>query len=156
MDSTRLQSSWSHKDHTMGERDKPHSYRREPSAPRRTTPPSSWRRWRWDDLAVEIDDEHVGGGWSPPEVDSGSVSPLRSSPAAAFCLSVSGFVFLCCLPWCSESSSSSGLRALLEAMWLSLSPMVWSLCDHEHCNIVELMDVFPLHYVWICCLIYLV
>ena len=24
--------------------------------------------------------------WSPPEVDSGSVSPLRSSPAAAFCL----------------------------------------------------------------------
>ena len=27
--------------------------------------------------------------------DSGGVSPLRSSPAAAFCLSVSGFVFLC-------------------------------------------------------------
>ena len=26
--------------------------------------------------------------------DSGGVSPLRSSPAAAFCLSVSGFVFL--------------------------------------------------------------
>ena len=26
--------------------------------------------------------------------DSGGVSPLRSSPAAAFCLSISGFVFL--------------------------------------------------------------
>ena len=26
--------------------------------------------------------------------DSGSVSPLRSSPAAAFCLSISGLVFL--------------------------------------------------------------
>ena len=26
--------------------------------------------------------------------DSGGVSPLRSSPTAAFCLSVSGFVFL--------------------------------------------------------------
>ena len=33
------------------------------------------------------------GGWSPPEVDSGGVSPLRSSPAAAFCLAISGFVF---------------------------------------------------------------
>ena len=52
-------------------------------------------QWRdGDDLAVDVDDEHAGGGWSPPEVDSGGVSPLRSSPAAAFCLSVSGFVFL--------------------------------------------------------------
>ena len=47
-----------------------------------------------DDLAVDVDDEHAGGGWSPPEVDSGGISPLRSSPMAAFCLSVSGFVFL--------------------------------------------------------------
>ena len=30
--------------------------------------------------------------------DSGGVSPLRSSPAAAFCLSGSGFVFLRRLP----------------------------------------------------------
>ena len=52
--------------------------------------------WRdGDDLAVEVDDEHAGRGWSPPKVDSDGVSPLRSSPAAAFCLSVSGFVFLC-------------------------------------------------------------
>ena len=47
-----------------------------------------------DDLAVDVDDDHAGGGWSPPEVDSGGVSPLRSSPAVAFCLPVSGFVFL--------------------------------------------------------------
>ena len=47
-----------------------------------------------DDLAVDVDDDHSGGGCSPPEVDSSGVSPLRSSPAATFCLSVSGFVFL--------------------------------------------------------------
>ena len=47
-----------------------------------------------DDLAVDVDDDHAGGGWSPSEVDSGDVSPLRSSPAVAFCLSISGFVFL--------------------------------------------------------------
>ena len=52
-------------------------------------------QWRdGDDLAVDVDDEQAGGGWSPPEVDSDGVSHLRSSPAAAFCLSVSGFVFL--------------------------------------------------------------
>ena len=52
-------------------------------------------QWRdGDDLAIDVDDDHAGGGWSPPEVDSGGVPPLRSSPAAAFCLSVSGFVFL--------------------------------------------------------------
>ena len=56
-------------------------------------------QWRdGDDLAVDVDDDHTGGGWSPPEVDSGSVSPLRSSPAAAFCLSIYGFVFLRRLP----------------------------------------------------------
>ena len=52
-------------------------------------------KWRdGDDLAVDVDGDHAGGGWSPPEVDSGGVSPLQSSPAAAFCLSISGFVFL--------------------------------------------------------------
>ena len=35
------------------------------------------------------------GGWkSLPEVAPAAFPPLRSSPAAAFCLSVSGFVFL--------------------------------------------------------------
>ena len=33
-------------------------------------------QWRdGDDLAVDVDDDHVGGGWSPPEVDSGGISP---------------------------------------------------------------------------------
>ena len=33
-------------------------------------------QWRdEDDLAVDVDDDHAGGGWSPPEVDSGGVSP---------------------------------------------------------------------------------
>ena len=32
-------------------------------------------QWRdGDDLAVDVDDDHAGGGWSPPEVDSGGVS----------------------------------------------------------------------------------
>ena len=68
MDLTRLQSSGSHKDHTMGERNKPHSYRHEPSVPRETTPPSSWRRWRchW-------------GRWRPPRQRSAGVSPLQSA-----------------------------------------------------------------------------
>ena len=49
-------------------------------------------QWRdGDDLAVDVDDDHAGRGWSPLEVDSGGVSPLRSSSAAAFCLSVSCF-----------------------------------------------------------------
>ena len=35
------------------------------------------------------------GGWRrPPEVIPAAFPPLRSSPAAAFCLSVSGSVFL--------------------------------------------------------------
>ena len=50
-------------------------------------------QWRdGDDLAVDVDDEHTGGGWSPPEVDSGGVSPsdlLRRQP------SVSLFLVLC-------------------------------------------------------------
>ena len=37
-----------------------------------------------DDLAVDVDDEHAGGGVEPSGGDSGGVSPLRSSPAAAF------------------------------------------------------------------------
>ena len=57
-------------------------------------------QWRdGDDLAVDVDDDHAGGGWSPPEVDSGGVSPLRSSPAAAFCLSVSCFSRVAALLW---------------------------------------------------------
>ena len=52
-----------------------------------------------EELDGEVDDDHAGGGWSPPEVDPGSVSPLRSSPAAALCLSVSGFAFLRRLLW---------------------------------------------------------
>ena len=52
-----------------------------------------------EELDGEVDDEHAGGGLSPLEVDSGGVSPLRSSPAAAFCLPVSGFVFLCRPLW---------------------------------------------------------
>ena len=56
-------------------------------------------QWRdGDDLAVDVDDKHTGGGWSPPEVASGDISPHRSSPTTAFCLSVSGFVFLSRLP----------------------------------------------------------
>ena len=52
-------------------------------------------QWRdGDGLAVGVDDDHIREGWSPSEVDSGGVSPLRSSPAEALCLSVSGFVFL--------------------------------------------------------------
>ena len=35
-------------------------------------------------LAVDVDDEHAGGGVEPSGGDSGSVSPLRSSPAVAF------------------------------------------------------------------------
>ena len=78
MDSTRLQSSWSHKDHTVGERDKPHSYRHEPSAPRETTPSSSWRRWRcrW-------------GRWRPRRQRSTGVSPSNLQ------LQISVSVFLC-------------------------------------------------------------
>ena len=39
--------------------------------------------------------ETSGGGMEEPSGgDSGSVSPLRSSPAAAFCLLFLGFVFL--------------------------------------------------------------
>ena len=40
-------------------------------------------------------DGHSGGGMEKTSgSDSGGGSPLRSSPAAAFCLSVYGFVFL--------------------------------------------------------------
>ena len=59
-----------------------------------------------EELDEEVDDEHAGGGWSPPEVDSGGISPLRSSPAAAFCLSVSCFSRVVALP--SKNISDSG------------------------------------------------
>ena len=59
-------------------------------------------QWRdGDDLAVDVDDEHAGGGWSPPEVDYGGVSPsdlLRRQP------SVSLFLVLC---FCAASSRNS-------------------------------------------------
>jgi hypothetical protein len=45
------------------------------------------------------------------------------------------------LPWWWGSSSPPRLRALLVAMYSSLSPMMWSLCDHDLCNLVELVDV---------------
>jgi hypothetical protein len=47
----------------------------------------------------------------------------------------------CCLSWWGGSSSPPRMRVLLVAMCSSLSPMVWSLCDHELCNLVELVDV---------------
>ena len=45
-------------------------------------------------LDDDVDGDSGGGTEEPFGGDSGGVSPLRSSPAAAFCLSVSGFVFL--------------------------------------------------------------
>ena len=41
-----------------------------------------------------VDEDSGGGIETTSGGDSGGVSPLRSSPAAAFCLSISGFVFL--------------------------------------------------------------
>ena len=62
-------------------------------------------QWRdGDDLAVDVDNDHAGGGWSPPEVDSGGVFPFRSSPAAAFCLSL----FLVSLVCRLSSEKTSG------------------------------------------------
>jgi hypothetical protein len=47
----------------------------------------------------------------------------------------------CWLPWWGGSSSPPRLRALPVAICSSLSPMVWSWCDHELCNLVEILDV---------------
>ena len=41
-----------------------------------------------------VDGDSGGGMEEPSGGDSGGVSPLRSSPAAAFCLLFLGFVFL--------------------------------------------------------------
>ena len=49
-------------------------------------------------LGGGVDGDSGGGMEKTSGGDSGGVSPLRSSPAAAFCLSVSGFVFLRRLP----------------------------------------------------------
>ena len=49
-------------------------------------------------LGGGVDGDSGGGMEKTSGGDSGGVSPLRSSSAAAFCLSVSGFVFLRCLP----------------------------------------------------------
>ena len=43
-----------------------------------------------------VDGDSRGGMEKTSGGDSGGVSPLRSSSAAAFCLSISGFVFLRC------------------------------------------------------------
>jgi hypothetical protein len=47
----------------------------------------------------------------------------------------------CWLPWWGGSSYPLRLRALPVAMCSSLSPMVWSICDHDLSNLVELVDV---------------
>ena len=47
-----------------------------------------------DDLAVDVDDEHAGGGWSPPEVIPAAFPPsdlLRRQPSDSLFW---GFVFL--------------------------------------------------------------
>ena len=47
-----------------------------------------------DDLAVDVDDEHAGGGWSPPEVIPAAFPPsdlLRRQPSDSL---FRGFVFL--------------------------------------------------------------
>ena len=46
-----------------------------------------------------VDGDSGGGMEKTSGSDSGAVSPLRSSPAAAFCLFVSGFLFLRRLLW---------------------------------------------------------
>ena len=45
-------------------------------------------------LGGGVDGDSGGGMEKTSGGDFGGVSPLRSSPTAAFCLSVSGFVFL--------------------------------------------------------------
>ena len=45
-----------------------------------------------------VDGDSGGGMEKTFDGDSGGISPLRSSPAADFCLSISGFVFLPRLP----------------------------------------------------------
>ena len=45
-------------------------------------------------LGGGVDGDSGGGMEKTSGGDSGGVSPIRSSPAVAFCLSVSGFVFL--------------------------------------------------------------
>ena len=45
-----------------------------------------------------VDGDSGGGMEKTSAGDSGGVSPLQSSPAAAFCLLFRGFVFLRCLP----------------------------------------------------------
>ena len=45
-------------------------------------------------LGGSVDGDSGGGMEKTSRGDSGGVSPLRSSPAASFCLSVSSLVFL--------------------------------------------------------------
>ena len=52
-------------------------------------------QWRdGDDLAIDVDDDHARGGGALRRWIPAAFPPLRSSPAAVFCLSVCGFVFL--------------------------------------------------------------
>ena len=53
-------------------------------------------------LGGGVDGDSGGGMEKTSGGDSGGVSPLRSSPAAAFCLSVSGFVFSAASFWKSS------------------------------------------------------
>ena len=88
----------------MGERDKPHSYRHEPSAPRETTPlhhgdGGDVVGGDGDDLAVDVDDEHAGGGggalrrWIPAAFPPSDL--LRRQPSASLflvlCFSAASF-----------------------------------------------------------------
>ena len=71
MDSTRLQSSWSHKDHTMGERDKPHSYRYEPSPPMKNYSLLIMGGSKDDDGGGGVDGDGSGGN-SPSRQGAGT------------------------------------------------------------------------------------
>ena len=82
MNSTRLQSSWSHIDHIMGERDKPHSYRHEPSAPSETTHTWLWWWGAWWSGWWKGAARRAGGGRRQPRRGGGG-SPWWRGAAAA-------------------------------------------------------------------------
>ena len=81
----------------MRERDKPHSYRTSPQPRGKLLTHGHGDDGGdvgGDDLAVDVDNEHAGGGWSPPEVIPAAVPPsdlLRRQPSAGL---FRGFVFL--------------------------------------------------------------
>ena len=52
-------------------------------------------QWRdGDDLAVDVDDERAGGGWSPPEVIPAAFPPSNLLRRRPFDSLFRGFVFL--------------------------------------------------------------